>query len=445
MATDAASIIDIEQRLIGAMLLDMHSAPTVAELVEPSDFSLPNNRAIYEAVLRVAAASAPVTLDAVCTELADVRLPDTDAGYLAGCVLQVNGAYLSEYYARKLQSHAIEMRRTEGLERAARLEGEAAMAEVERVLAETKRRQTTTLPWQNQSELWATLHDRLTGPAAADDAAVSTGIPDLNTAIGGMQRGDLIVIAARTRIGKTSMATTIARHVAVTLGQPTVFFSLEMADARIREKLLCLQSRVPWKRLTSHAMSDEEMARYTSAIGVLDEAPITIVTTSKAATDGQAPPERLTVESIRDTAWQVGTHAAKRGQKLGLIVVDYVQLCRTTERTDSTVQEMRVVTRLLKQLPIELDCPLIALSQFNREGARGVPSLEHMKDSGTIEEGAVVVLGLHRPGEALEPVYPVDCHILKNRMGEEGVVTLRYDGPLMEFSSYTRDILGRSA
>src|SRR5204863_6318654 len=182
-------------------------------------------------------------------------------------------------------------------------------------------------------------------------AGVPTGFSDVDDLLSGLQRGNLIVVAARPGVGKSSFVTNVARNVAVDAGQAVAMFSLEMSRFEIGMRLLCGEARVPWDRVRSGRVATEEWTRIVEAAEVLHEAPMFIVDSGN-----------VTIVDIRAKARRF--RSSRQG--LGVIVVDYLQLMSGHTRFDNRQQEVAEISRSLKLLAKELDIPVIAVSQLNR-------------------------------------------------------------------------------
>jgi replicative DNA helicase len=254
---------------------------------------------------------------------------------------------------------------------------------------------------------------------------LATGLIDLDDITGGFQPGQLIILAARPSMGKTAMALNICEHAAIGLKVPVLFVSLEMAHLEIAERLLCSRSRVDGYKLRTGKVANREMAQLAKAFNDL-------------STGGQI--------FIDDTAsrnmLQIGASARRlrRREKLGLIVVDYIQLVDSEESRDSRQEQIAKISRRLKTLARELPVPVIALSQLNRavenrEDRR--PRMADLRESGAIEQDADMVLLLHRPEyyDANDQPGIAELIVAKNRNGRTDTVKLTFVKSLMRFEN----------
>ena len=264
----------------------------------------------------------------------------------------------------------------------------------------------------------------------ADDNVkpVATGIGDLDRVITGLNRSDLIILAARPGMGKTSFALNIARNVSVTAKKTVAFFSLEMSREQLASRLLSSEALVSGTKLRSGNLSDEEWSRMIPASDVLKNAEMYIDDTPG-----------ITITEMKSKL--------RRLRNIDLVVVDYLQLMSSTRRIDSRVNEISEITRSLKILAKELNVPVITLSQLSRASEQRPdhrPQLSDLRDSGSIEQDADIVLFLYREGyydkggDEAAPQADVnsgECIVAKNRHGEMSTVKLHWQGEFMRFTN----------
>ena len=259
---------------------------------------------------------------------------------------------------------------------------------------------------------------------------MSTGLPDVDTAIMGLNNSDLIIIASRPGMGKTTIALNMALHVAKTSGKTVAVFSLEMSREQLCTRLLASESFVDLKKLQTGQLSEEEWRKIAAA------------TASIGATDMRFD-DNPTV-SVADM-----NAACRRVPNLGLVVIDYLQLMqsaggRSGYTNESRTQAVSDISRMLKIMAKELNVPVICLSQLNRanEGRQNKrPMLSDLRESGAIEQDADIILGLYRDdyyNNETETPNVAECIILKNRRGETGTVELRFLPEYSAFSSIDR-------
>jgi replicative DNA helicase len=254
-------------------------------------------------------------------------------------------------------------------------------------------------------------------------AGVASGFYDLDAMTGGFGRGDLVIVAGRPSMGKTAIATQIARH--VTNDQPAVLFSLEMSKEQLGNRFLSSESGVPSERLRTGQLQEKDWINLSSALGMLGSLPVVI-----------NDQKTITVSQMSSIARQ----AAIQKGGLGLIVVDYLQLMGEG-KDNNRVQELSRITRQLKIMAGELNVPVIALSQLSREvegRTNKRPQMSDLRESGSIEQDADLVVMLYRD-EYYNPNTPdrgiAEVIISKHRNGPTGTVKLLFDGCLTKFKN----------
>ena len=263
---------------------------------------------------------------------------------------------------------------------------------------------------------------------------IPTGFPQLDNLLAGLQKSDLVILAARPSMGKTALALDIARQTATKHGTPVGIFSLEMSSQQLVDRMLAAQAGVnSWRLRTGKISKDDEYERLQEGIASLSEAPIYI--------DDKPSSTVLTMRSV--------ARRLKMEKSLGLVIVDYLQLITPTHARagDSLVQQVTEVSRSLKAMARELDVPVLALSQLSRavETRRGRPRLSDLRDSGSIEQDADVVMFIHREDKMTENSdRPGVAEILieKHRNGPTGKVELRFDEEKTTFLSIDKSDFG---
>ncbi len=259
-------------------------------------------------------------------------------------------------------------------------------------------------------------HQRGTGKAG-----LPTGLVELDELTGGLHPGELIILAARTSIGKTSLALSIARHVSAVEGHPALFVSLEMSKAELAERLMCAEGMVDGKLSRAGQLKDEDFQRLAEAGQRLDPAPLYVDDVS-----GQS------MLHIVATARRLKLRGG-----LKLVVVDYLQLIRPENRKDPRHEQVAGIARRLKELAKELQAPVLALSQLNRaleDRQDRRPRLSDLRESGEIEQSADVALLLHRPPEKDEST--IEVNVAKQRAGPTGIVSLTFERAYTRFTDW---------
>lgn len=418
--------LDAEESCLGALLLDTEAVLRVADALNPDDFYRPEHSAIYASMLALFEKRTPIDLVTVRDELASRKQLEMVGGpaKLSALVSGVSTASNISYWAQIIRQKAL-LRRLISVageigtlafeeERSA----EDVMDQAERTLFGVTQRYLK----QNFYSIREVLDDSFErlGMLAKQDGAlrgIPTGFKAMDRLLGGLQRSDLIIIAARPSMGKTTFALNIAEHVAVDEEQTVGLFSLEMSKEQLVDKLIASAGRVDSWKLRNGQLTDDEMSSLINAQAELAEAKLFI--------DDSAG---MTVTEIRAKARRL---QAEHG--LQLIVIDYLQLIQSSSHgnSDNRVQEVSEISRSLKALAKELNCPVIALSQLSRAvEARNDkrPLLSDLRESGSIEQDADVVMFLYRDDyynkNREEHDHLVEVLVSKHRNGPTGDVRL---------------------
>ena len=420
--------VEMEKALLGALMLSQNAMYETADLVSPDSFYSGKHRAIYDAMLGLHAKNDPVDVVAVTSKLKERKeLKDVGgAAYLSEIVNSAASPGSARHYAEVVQSKYV----LRTLLDAASKIGELGFEEdrdIELVLDEAQQAvfSVTQAPgMRGFKELKAELGgamDRIEMLQKHGGAlrGVPTGFAQLDNLLAGLQKSDLVILAARPSMGKTALALDIARMTATKHGTPVGIFSLEMSSDQLVDRMLAAQAGVnAWKLRTGKINNDEEFDRLQEALGVLSEAPIFI--DDKPATS---------VLGMRSAARRL-----KIEKGLKLVIVDYLQLITPTSmRSDtSMVQQVTEISRSLKAMARELEVPVLALSQLSRavEQRRGRPRLSDLRDSGSIEQDADVVMFIHREDKMSDNTdRPGIAEILveKHRNGPTGKIELKFD------------------
>ena len=259
-----------------------------------------------------------------------------------------------------------------------------------------------------------------------------SGFKALDDKLSGFQKSDLIILAARPSVGKTSLALDLARNAAVKSGVPVALFSLEMSKEQLVDRMLSAQSQVDsWKIRTAKLSLDEEFARLQQGMHELMKAPLYIDDTPANS-----------IMNMRSVLRRLNSE-----KPIGLIIVDYLQLMSTSKAYDNMVNQVTEISRSLKGLAKEFDVPVIALSQLSRavESRGGRPRLSDLRDSGSIEQDADIVMFIHRENKHEEDTNKkniVEILIEKHRNGPTGIVELYFDDKKTSFLSIEKSEFG---
>lgn len=421
----------VEQSLLGALLWNADKFHDVAELVQAEAFYAPRNRHIFEAMGAIASRGDAIDSVTVSTQLDTTEKLAMVGGreYLAELVEQSPAAAHFESYAKIVQDKYTRRRlQTAGSSIAEMsVEGEK---DIEQVIDESEQALfdiTQTHTHARYKQVSDTIPDLvqeiiMVSENADKHRGISTGYDKIDNALSGFHPSDLIILAARPSVGKTSLALDIARRSSRKQKTPVGIFSLEMSTSQLIERLLATESSLDaWRMRTGKIQSQEDFSALNEAADRLRALPIYIDDRSG-----------MSVLSIRSTARRM-----KREHDIKMLIVDYLQLINPHEgrRIDSMVQHITEVSRTLKQIARELSIPVLALSQLSRdvEKREGKPRLSDLRDSGSIEQDADVVMFLHRrtdqmyEGESEDTPVPTDLMIEKHRNGPTGKVALQFD------------------
>ncbi len=420
--------LEAEQAVLGSLMIDRDAVIKIADTLVPEDFYADKHRFVYDAMLTLYQRHDPIDIVALSNLLQERQQLDNIGGrsFLVSLSNAVPSAANVVQYAAIVQKKSTLRRLLEAAGSMLQLGYEDT--EDVSVLLDKAEQSLFNVSQRYLRQNFINIRDVLDEAFDRIDQlhhesgqlrGVATGFTKLDSLLGGLQKSDLIVLAARPSVGKTSLALDIARHVAVKSKLPVGLFSLEMSKEQLVDRLLVAQADVDlWKMRTGRLKDDEDFQRIGHAMGVLAEAPIFIDDSGTA-----------NIMEIRTKARRLQSeHKA-----LGLIVVDYLQLMESRTGENRT-QEISEITRGLKSIARELSVPVLALSQLSRavELERPpIPKLAHLRESGSIEQDADVVIFIYRPA-----VYDRDLqddkknlaeiHIAKHRNGPTGRVNLSF-------------------
>ncbi len=417
-----------EMALLGAVMTNSNAIYDVIDIISPEAFYAQKHSYIFEAMLNLFNRGEPIDIVTLSAKLKEMQHLDSVGGrvYLSELINATPAAANATHYAHVIKTKHI----LRSLIEASTKINEMAYQEaddVEKVLdvaqsniyeiASTGTLQKFSAIGDELKEAW----ERLDKLQETKDSlrGVPTGFKALDDLLSGFQKSDLVILAARPSMGKTAFALDIARQAAVMHNIPVGIFSLEMSAQQLTDRMLSAEAKVSsWKLRTGRLSTDSEYESLRNAMDRLANAPIFI--------DDKA--ER-TVLQMRSIARRL---KAERG--LELVIVDYLQLITpsATRSTDSMVQQVTEISRSLKAMARELDVPVIALSQLSRavEQRRGQPRLSDLRDSGSIEQDADVVMFIHREDrmqENAEKNNIAEILVEKHRNGPVGKIDLYFD------------------
>ncbi|MEY3972362.1 MAG: replicative helicase [Actinomycetota bacterium] len=424
--------IEAEQSALGGMLLSQEAVADVLEVVSGSDFYAPKHELIFNAIIHLFGRGEPTDVIAVTDHLNKQGnlLKAGGADYLHSLSSFVPTAASAGYYAKIVSDKAILRRLINAGTRIAQ-SGYDSQGEVEDLVN------------QAQSEVFAvvsqTAKDDYVGLSESIDFAIRdielaqnrggglTGIPtgftNLDSYTHGLHSGQLVIVAARPSVGKSTFALDIARNAAIRNNQATIFFSLEMGRSEIAMRMLSAESGIYLQSMRKGTLTEGDWAKLAAVRGKINDAPLYI----------DDSPNMSLVEiraKCRRLAQQV---------QLKMVVIDYIQLMSSGKKVESRQQEVSEFSRALKLLAKELDVPVVALSQLNRQPEQTKdkrPELSHLRESGSLEQDADVVVLLHREG-LFEKDHPrageADLILAKQRNGPTGTVTVAFQGQYSRF------------
>ncbi len=428
--------LDAERAVLGGIMLEPEAATKAIEIVSFDDFYKPAHGQIFKAMVGLFMRREPIDVITLSKELG--RTDDLEkiggAQTLTDLVDSVPTAANIEYYAnivleksllRKLISASREI--TEECYQA----GEAAdviLDEAEQKIFKVSESRVS----QGFSHIKDILKDRFEEIQRIHESrqsvtGLSSGFIDLDKYTAGFHPGDLVIVAGRPSMGKTSFALNMAQHIGLSEHRPVAFFSLEMSKELLVQRMLCSEAHVDAQKVRRGFTSAKDIERLTNAAGLLSDAPVFIDDTPAISTlDMRARARRLKAE-----------------YDISIVMVDYLQLARASDRSENRQQEISSISRSMKALAKELNIPVIALSQLSRaveaRGGDKRPMLSDLRESGAIEQDADLVLFLYRP-EFYDPDDPekagkAECIIGKQRNGPTGRIDLIFEKQYTRFRS----------
>lgn len=418
---------EAEKSVLGSILMDRDAIVQVSEILLPSYFYNERHGMIYEAMLALYEERSPIDLVTLPQKLKEKQGLDKVGGiaYISGLVERVPSSANVRYYGEIIQQYAtrrklisdasvlIEKSFDEGLE--------------VKDLLDTAEQKVFSLSQANLKQGFIPLRsilsesfDRLDELSKKSGSlrGVSTGFGDLDNCLAGMQDSNLLILAARPGMGKTAFSLNIVQYAAAVSKVPVGYFSLEMSKEELVDRMLVAQADIDAWRLKTGKLTQDDFGKLSEAMGVLAEAPLYIDDTPG-----------MSILEMRTKARRL-----KAEHDLGLVVVDYLQLVKG-RTMDNRVQEVAEISQGLKNLARELKVPVLALSQLSRaienRGSGSSPQLSDLRESGSIEQDADVVMFLYR--EDPEDIESVKLNIAKHRNGGLRTIDLKFRGDRVRF------------
>ncbi len=424
--------MEAEQSVIGSLLMDSQSVAQTVGILAPDDFYFAANREIYKTVVELFNENLPIDIVTVSDRLSQSDKLDAvgDVGYLsavaAGVPTSRNIVYYSQIVKEKSTRREL-IKKSELISKVAYTSPD----KVDKILeyaeqlifdVSSSREQSDILPvgdilMSSYAEIVANSQNKgkLTG--------IPTGFEHLDRHMAGLQKSDLILIAGRPGMGKSSFAVNIAEHVAIDEHKTVAIFNLEMSRNQLLTRILCSQALVESHKINTGTLEEDDWMNIGAVIDKIALAPLYIDDTPM-----------ITVSEIRAKCRRL-----KQTKDLSLVVIDYLQLMQTTGRSDSRQQEIAAISRSLKILAKELDIPVIALSQLSRASESRTdkrPMLSDLRDSGAIEQDADIVMFMYRDdyyNKDSESKNIAECIIAKYRAGATGTIKLGWQGQYTKF------------
>lgn len=432
-----------EMAILGSVMINPEAMNEVLDIIGPEVFYSTRHKLIFESIMRLFSDGKPIDLISV-SELLKANGNLEQAGgraYLSELLESVPSSANVAYYANISKNKHTLRSLIEASEHISAL-GYNEANDIEIILDEAEKK-IFNVTNKNDARTLVEIKETLAGAWERIDhlhknkdemRGVPSGFKGLDNLLAGFQKSDLVILAARPSIGKTSLALDIARHAAVREKVPVAVFSLEMSAQQLIDRMLAAEAQVnAWQLRTGHLTNEEDFSKIRDTLSILSEAPVFV--DDKPANN---------IISMRSTARKL-----KSEKGLGMIIVDYLQLMMptTSRNSDNVVQQVTEISRSLKSLARELDVPVIALSQLSRavEQRGGKPRLSDLRDSGSIEQDADVVMFIHR-----EDRYKDDddknnmAEILveKHRNGPTGSVKLYFDDTKSTFRDVDKNDYG---
>lgn len=425
--------IEAEASLIGSILLDGEAIGQIADTVKAGDFYEERHRIIFEAIVSLYDSHRPIDLLTLSDALKKSKQLDKVGGssYLAELTNQVPTASNVEYYAEIVAEKAVRRRLIKAAQNISKLSYDEEQP-VNRLLAQSEAdlfavsQETVGQDLVSIESVLTQSFDRLEElhKDKSQIRGVPTGFAAMDKLLAGLQPSDLVVLASRPSMGKSTLAMNIAHHVAVSEKQAVLVFSLEMSKEQLVDRLLAAEAGVDAWKIRTGNLNDEDFERLGQAMGQLSEAPIFIDDTPV-----------INVLEMRTKA-----RREKHRRPLGLIIVDYLQLMSGSVTSgDNRVQEISEISRGLKAIARELNVPVLALSQLSRsveQRSPQIPQLADLRESGSIEQDADVVMFIYREdyyNPETDRQHITDIYVKKHRNGPTGKFELYFNEDKVQF------------
>ncbi len=430
--------VEIERQVLGGLLIDPEAATHVEEVLAEDHFYVPAHKLIFQAIINLQRTGQPIDAVTVYTELTRMGKVDEAGGarYVSSLAQNISSAanivphaniLLEKYVYRKMISISNEVASKayqQELDAKDLLDlGQQRMLDLSMIFSKR------TYEDMQSAVRTVLQHIEQVHLRKLETTAVPTGYIDLDDILGGFQKSDFIILAARPSMGKTALALAFARFAAVEKHQSLVFFSLEMSTPQLVTRLICSEGMINSQNVRTGRMTKEEQAKLPTVAGRLIKAPIYIDDT----------PSQNILE-IRAKARRL-----KKEKDIKAVFVDYIGLVKGPSKVESREREISIISQSLKALAKELEIPVIALAQLNRAVEQDKdkrPALSNLRESGSLEQDADVVMFIHRPEyyarteeERMRDKGKTNIIIAKHRNGPTGEVSLNFDKEFGRFSN----------
>lgn len=426
--------LDSEKAVLGSIMLRPGALTEIADRLSPEAFYADKHKKIFEVMLELYSKNEPIDLLSISHVLKEKKRIDAIGGarYLTELSNAVPSSTNISYYTDIVEQKYILRRLIESADSLSEMAYDGGTKPLEEILdtaekeifaiAEGPKRSKYLSLKDTLGEAWSRL-ERL-HENKGELRGIPTGFKPIDDMLAGFQPSDLIILAARPSMGKTSFALDIARLTATKYGTPVGIFSLEMSSQQLVDRMLAAESKVnAWSLRTGNLSADNEFSRLRDSLDRLSKAPIFI--------DDQPSSSIVHIRSV--------ARRLKAEHNIGFIIIDYLQLMSTTKNYDNMVNQVTEISRSLKALAREIDVPVLALSQLSRavETRGGKPRLSDLRDSGSIEQDADVVMFIHRERDDAEggsgKSNIAEIMIEKHRNGPTGKVDLFFDEKTTSF------------
>ncbi len=424
--------IEAERAVIGSLMVNDSVMTVIVNILKPSDFYFENNREIYKAALELFDESSPIDIVTLSHLLSMHDKLNAVGGteYLTGLASNISTTQNITNYCEIIRDKSVQRQLITGFDVITKMaydgseKNEYLLAKAEQIIydAVSGRDKADIEP---VSDILMTSYQEMVARSLSKGelTGLETGFKELDRRTAGLQNSDLILIAGRPGMGKSTFAVNIAEHIAIKNGITAAVFNLEMSKTQLMSRIISSQALVELGKLRTGDLSPEDWLQISEVMDKVAGAPLYIDDTPS-----------ITVSEIRAKCRRL-----KQSKNLGLIVIDYLQLMTASGRTDNRQQEIAEMTRSLKILAKELDIPVIVLSQLSRASESRSdkrPLLSDLRESGAIEQDADIVMFLYRDeyyNKTSDDKNVAECIIAKFRSGETGTVKLGWQGKYTKF------------